>query len=196
MDRVDLEPGIDFDLLTVSFDTREDWKLAATAKDNLLGGMKREVPDEAWRFLTGSEESILALTDAVGFYFQMEKEKETFIHAGVVIFVTKEGMIVRYLGGVNMLPFDLKMAVIDAMQGRTRTTMQRVQSLCYGYDPEGKTYVLLVNRLVLVVSLLILGVFLLVLLIKRRKAPVPSPAEAGASGGDAPPSVPEERSNG
>lgn len=196
VDRVDLEPGKDYDLLTVSFDTREDWKLAATAKDNLLSGMKREVPDEAWRFLTGNEESILALTEAVGFYFQMEEESQTFVHAGVVVFVTKEGKIVRYLGGVNMLPFDLKLAVIDAMEGRTRTTMQRVQSLCYGYDPEGKTYVLLVNRIVLVVSLVILGVFLAVLLIKRRKAPVPAPAKAGAAEGDAPPPAPEERSNG
>jgi protein SCO1/2 len=203
VDRIDLVPGEDFDLLTVSFDSREDHELAAQAQDNLLGGMKRDVPPEAWRFLTGSEESILALTEAVGFYFQWDdqpgvpKEKRDFVHAGTVIFLTSEGKIVRYLGGLTLLPFDLKMAIIDAKQGRERSMMQRVQALCYGYDPDGKTYVLLVNRIVLFVSLFILGVFLAVLLLKRRKVPVPTPAGAGADepGEDATPDTPAERSH-
>ncbi|MHC5012229.1 MAG: hypothetical protein ACYTG6_15015, partial [Planctomycetota bacterium] len=119
------------------------------------------------------KENIARLTDAVGFRFRMEKED--FVHAATVIFLSKEGKIVRYLSGLTLLPMDVKMAVLDAAEGKPRTLIQRIQKLCYAYDPEGKTYVFQVNRIVLVVTLLFTGIFLAWLLLRRRKPAPPPP---------------------
>lgn len=165
--KVDLVPGIDYDLMTISFDVDEDPELARLAKENLLGGMKKRVPPEAWHFLTGDRENIVRLTDAVGFRFR--RDRQDFVHAAAVVFLAKDGKIVRYLGGLQMLPADLKLAILDAAEGHPRTLMQRIQQLCYAYDPQGKTYVLQVNRIVLFVTLGFLGLFLLYLFWKRRR---------------------------
>lgn len=177
----ELKPGVDYDVITVSFDAREGPELAATGKKNLIGRMKTEMPPDAWRFLTGDERNIARLTDAVGFRFQ--RDKEDFKHAGTVIFLTKDGLIVRYLSGMAILPFDMKMAVNDAAQGTPRSLMQRLQQLCYAYDPEGKTYTLQVNRIVLFVTLFGLGIFVAVLFLRRKRTPAAPPPPPPPTGG-------------
>ncbi len=178
----DLAPGNDFDLITVSFDPAENPEMARNGKTNLLKRIKRDVPEDAWRFLTGEAESIKRLADAVGFRYKRTKDGQDYDHAGTVIFVSKEGKIVRYLGGLAMLPFDMKMAVNDARIGKERTIFQKIQSLCFGYDPDGKRYTLLVNRIVLFVTLLGIGIFALVLFLKRRRGPArPSPNNPSAA---------------
>ena len=181
VDKLELEPGKDFDLVTISFDYREGPELARQAKKNLLAKIEREVEPEDWRFLTGDKEQITAITDAVGFRYYMEKED--FVHAATVVFVNDEGKIIRYLGGLKLLPADLEMAIVDTMEGRQRSLMQRIQKLCYAYDYEGKTYVFLVNRVVLFVTLLFVGLFLAFLLLKpkRRESPTPPTGSSAAS---------------
>ncbi len=167
VDELDLTAGVDYDLITVSFDEKESSELVGTAKKNLLDAMKTKIPPESWRFLTGDAENIARLTDSVGFRFR--RDKQDFIHAGTVIFLSEEGKIVRYLPGLEILPANMKMAVLDAAQGTPRSFMQQIQRLCYSYDSEGKTYVFKVNRIVLVVTFLGLGVFLVYLLLFRGK---------------------------
>ncbi|MBU0753648.1 MAG: SCO family protein [Planctomycetes bacterium] len=166
VDQLDLEAGIDFNLVTVSFDKDEELKMVRTAKKNLLDGMEKRIPPESWRFLTGDETNIAKLTDSVGFRFK--REKQDFVHAGTVIFLSPEGKIVRYLPGLEILPANMKMAILDAAEGRPRSFMQQLQRLCYSYDTEGRTYVFQVNRIVLMVTLGGLGIFLFFLLVFRR----------------------------
>ncbi len=158
VDKMKLTPGIDYDLITVSFDARETPQLARMAKENLLGEMKRKVPPDAWRFLTGDETNIAKLADAFGYRFK--RDKEDFAHPATVMFVSKDGKIVRYLPGLNILPKHMEMAIQDAAEGRARSFMQKIQRLCYAYDPEGKTYIVKVNRIILAVSLVTLSLFI------------------------------------
>ena len=166
VDKLDLVAGVDFNLVTVSFDAREGPELAQIARANFLDEMKKKIDPASWRFLTGDEENIASLTDSVGFRFK--RDKEDFMHPATVIFLSPEGKIVRYLGGMKLLPADMKMAIIDAAEGTPRNIMQKIQRLCFSYDPEGKTYVLKVNRIVLFATLFFLGVFLVFLLVKGR----------------------------
>jgi protein SCO1/2 len=166
VDKLDQVPGIDFNLLTVSFDDREGPDLARIAKANLLDEMEKKIDPGSWRFLTGDAENIAPLTDSVGFRFK--RDKEDYLHPATVIFLSPEGKIVRYLGGLKLLPADMKMAIIDAAEGTPRSIMQKIQRLCFSFDPEGRTYVLQVNRIVLFATLFLLGVFLVFLLVKGR----------------------------
>jgi protein SCO1/2 len=171
VDKSDVIPGEDYELITVSFDITDNTDLSSTARNTLLQEIEREMPADSWQFLTGEEDSIARLTDAVGFRFR--REEQDFSHAGTVMFISPEGKIVRYLAGEKILPANFKMAVIDAADGRPRSLVQRLQKLCYAYDSEGQTYVLKANRIILLVTLPLVGLFLGVLLFKK-KAPARS----------------------
>ncbi|MCP3984490.1 MAG: hypothetical protein GY723_08870 [bacterium] len=85
----------------------------------------------------------------------------------------------------------MSMAILDATKGAPRTLIQRVQKICYAYDPEGRNYVIKVNQIVLYVTLFGVGVFVVVFLIIRRRPRKPgdrtlAPAPAGSD-------LPEER---
>ncbi len=150
MDLCDLVPGEDYRLLTISFDPKETPKLARNKQRNMLATLtKKSVSPEDWRFFTGDEENIRAITEAVGFRYIPDRNKVDFVHAATIMFLATDGKIARYLNGTQFNPADLKLAVIDASEGRARSFMQRIQKLCYSYDPEGRSYVLKVNRIIL-----------------------------------------------
>ena len=179
-DKMEMTAGEDYDLITVSFDDREGPELARQAKKNLLSRKKREIDPAHWRFLTGDAANITVLADVIGFRFR--KVKEDFDHAATVAFVDKDGKIVRYLGGLKLLPADVELAIVDTMEGRSRSLMQRIQKLCFSYDPEGKTYVFQVNRIILFVTLFAVALFVAYLLIRRKPKPAPAkPADDASS---------------
>jgi protein SCO1/2 len=167
VDQCDLTPGEDYNLLTISFDQREGPDLSKIAHDTIHQALENKIPSESWRFMTGDEENIKKLSEAVGFYFV--QEKEDFDHPTVVMFLSKEGKIVRYLNGLTFLPVDMKMAVLDATEGRVSNVMQKLQRLCFSYDAEERSYVLQVNRLILYGTLFLVALFALYLFLRGRK---------------------------
>jgi protein SCO1/2 len=166
VDKMDLVPGTDYQIMTLSFDHREKSDMAAEKKDNYLSTISRSVPPTAWRFLTGDSAQIRTLTDAAGFYFK--RDHEDWIHAGALIMLSPEGKITRYINGVSYLPFDVKMAVLEASHGTVTPTIATVLKFCYSYDPEGRTYALNVTRIAMVLILLLVAVFAMVFLVIPR----------------------------
>ncbi len=159
-DLCDLEPGEDYRLVTVSFDPGESHELAKPKRANMIASLEnKDVPLEGWRFLTGDADNIDRLTDAVGFRYVPDRNEVDYVHAATVIFVSSDGLIARYLNGTQFNPADLKLAVIDASEGRARSFMQRMQRLCYSFDPDGRAYVLQINRVILLVTVVFVGVF-------------------------------------
>lgn len=142
----DLVAGIDYKVLTISMDASEDHELAASKKQNYLKMMKNKIDPNGWRFLTGDSLSVRKLADAVGFFYK--KEGDEFIHSAMLSFISTEGKVCRYLypdftrrEEFSILPFDFKMAVIEASEGKPTPTIAKVMKFCFRYDPEGKTYV-------------------------------------------------------
>jgi len=168
VDLCDLEPGVDYRLVTFSFNPKEGPDLARNKKTNMLATMeKRKLNDDAWRFLTGDQDTITRLTQDIGFRYKPDETGNDFIHAATVVFISPQGKISRYLNGLEFNPADLKLAVVDAKEGRARSFMQKVQRLCYSYDPKGRTYVLQVNRIILAVTVVFVLAFVPFLLRKR-----------------------------
>ena len=144
LQKIDQIPGKDFQILTVSFDPRDDAELAGHKKQNYIKQLGPAFPPTAWRFLTGDPVSTKRLADAVGFKFA--KSGEDYVHPGVVMVLSGTGMVTRYLYGVTFLPFDVKMAVTEAAQGRTGPTIARLLRFCFNYDPAGRRYSLAITR--------------------------------------------------
>lgn len=168
VNRVDLELGKDYQILTVSFDHTEKPQLAAAKKINYVKLLERPIQPGAWRFMSGDSINIKILTDAVGFYYK--KEEDQFIHAGALIFVSPDGKITRYLLGIEYLPFNIKMAVIEASEGKVGPTIAKLLKFCYAYDPEGRTYALNITRIIGVGMIFLIVAFVIFLTAKPKKA--------------------------
>ena len=168
VDLTDLVPGKDFEIITVSFDPTETYQTAGEKKKNYFAQFKHKKLENAdWRFLTADSATIALLTDAVGFrYIRHENE---FVHSAVVTLISPDGKITRYLHGTDFLPMDFKLGVMEASEGKVGTTISKIVKLCYSYDPEGKTYVLNVTRIAGAGMILLLGIFVVVFLVKKKK---------------------------
>ena len=167
IDRMDLEPGKDYRVITIGFDHREPPDLARGKKEAYLGAMSRQVDPSAWRFLTADSAVIMRTTDAAGFYFK--RDGNDFVHAAALIILSPEGKITRYINGIQYLPFDIKMALIEASDGRVGPTISKLLRFCYAYDPEARTYAMDVTRVGGVVVLLLVGVFVAVVVLRPRR---------------------------
>ncbi|MFH0991852.1 MAG: SCO family protein [bacterium] len=165
--KIDLELGKDYQILTVGFDHREKPELAKEKRENYLKAIGKPVNPDGWRFFTGDSVNIYTITDGAGFYFQ--RSGENYVHAGVLIIVSPEGKITRYINGIQYLPFDIKMAVIEAGEGKVGPTIAKVLSFCFSYDPEARTYTFNVLRVSMVIILGLVGIFVVVFIIKPKK---------------------------
>jgi len=164
-----LNPGRDYQVVTISFDDTEKFELAREKKGNYLNVLKPDFPPSAWRFLTGNRESINRITSAVGFNYK--KEGDEFVHPAGVVVLTGEGRIVRYLYGTEFLPFDFQLSIIEASKGNVLSPVNRALRLCYKYDPKSRRYVFDVLKISALSSLLVAGGFFVFLIAtsSRRK---------------------------
>lgn len=166
VEKMDIEPGKDYQIISLSFDHRDDPELAADKKESYLSAIARPVPAEAWRFLTGDSLTIRSVTDAAGFYYK--RDGNEWIHAGALIIVSPDGKITRYINGIKYLPFDIKMAVYEAGEGRVGPTIAKVLTFCYSYDPESRSYAFNIVRVSMVVILFLVVVFVLIFIVLPR----------------------------
>jgi protein SCO1/2 len=168
MDKVDLELGKDYQVLTISFDPRESIDLAHRKKNNYLNLMSRPEPArEHWQFFVSDSANVARLTDAVGFKYR--KAGNDFIHAGTIVIVSPAGKITRYLNGTYFLPFELTMAITEASEGISAPTVNRILQFCFAYDPVGQKYVLSMTRVALPIITLTAIVMVLILVVRTRK---------------------------
>ena len=134
--------------------------------------MKHRIPDNAWYFLTGTPENIKKITEATGFEYKKVKGGY-FLHSGALIAISPTGKIARYMYGLDYLPFDLQMAMVEASQGKTGPTINRLLRYCFSYEPQGKKYVFNILLVTGVTSSLFgLGflAFLIGIMRKKRKS--------------------------
>jgi protein SCO1/2 len=167
LDKLPAEPGKDFIVLAVSFDEMEKPDLALQKKKTYLKMIQKPFPENAWRFLTGDKENIHKLTGAVGFHFK--RVGEDFEHPVSLIILTPDGKIVRYMYGADPLPFDLKVALVEASQGRIGPTIAKLVRFCFSYDPKANKLVFNILKVTGTVTLLFAVLFIVFLLLKGKK---------------------------
>jgi protein SCO1/2 len=168
---VKFDVGKEFEVVTVSFDPRETPEIAATKKKDYVKRYGRPGADTGWHFLTGSAESVNALTKAVGFQYQYDPKINQFAHATAIMVLTPQGRISRYFYGVDFPPKDLRMGLVEASQGKIGNPIDAVLLYCYHYNPAtGKYGAVIANilRLAAGATILILGGFIFVMLRLER----------------------------
>ena len=169
MDRSDLKPNEDYQVLTISFDPTETLDLAERKKTNYLNLVnKKEAISAGWKFFISDSASIVKATKAVG--FQYKRTGNDFLHAASVMVISPDGKITRYLNGIYFLPFEFKMAIIEANKGTSGPTINKILQFCYSYDPVGQTYVLNVTKIAgSIIIFIALFIFLYLVFKPKRK---------------------------
>ena len=168
-----LSAGTDFDVIAVSFDPGETPALASQHRKIFLDRYRRAGAEGGVRFLTGKQESITRLANAVGFRYAYDQEIDQFAHPAAITLLTADGRVSRYLYGIEFAPRDLKLGLVEASEGRIGTAVDSLLLFCYHYDPEtGKYGMAIMNiiRLGAVLTVIGLGAFIFASLRRERRA--------------------------
>lgn len=169
LEKTDITMGKDYQVFTISFNQVEKPPLALKKKKTYAKLLTHGDTDNGWHFFTGDSANITRLLNEVG--FKVKREGTEFIHPGTLIVLSPKGKITRYLyGSAYFLPFDIKMAVAEAAQGRSGPTITKMLNYCFSYDPAGKKYVFNVTKISGILILLIAFIFLASLSLKSRKS--------------------------
>ena len=161
--------GQEFEVLTVSFDAREGPELARAKKESYMVRYQRPEAQDGWHFLTGNQQSIDALTRAVGFNYYYDEKTQQFAHASGIIVLTPQGTIARYFYGIDYAPRDLRFGLIEAADNKIGSPVDQLLLYCYHYDPATGKYgpvVMNIVRLGGIISLV--GIASLILVLRRR----------------------------
>jgi protein SCO1/2 len=130
-----LQPGTDFEIVILSIDPREQPSLAASKKAEYLGQDGRPAASAGWHFLTGEDPAIRQLAAAAGFRYVWDDATQQYAHPTGVIVLTPDGRPARYLFGVEYGPRDLRLALVEASEGRVGSPVDSLLLYCYHYDP-------------------------------------------------------------
>jgi len=170
---LDFNIGKDFEVVTLSFDPRETPDLALGKKRAYMSKYGRPGAAKGWHFLTGQEENIKQLTQAAGFRYTFNPERNEFIHASGIMIATPEGKLSRYFYGIEYAPRDVKLGLIEAGKEKIGSVVDQILLYCYHYDPTtGKYGLVIMNviRLLGSLTVLVLLVFMVTMLRKDRRA--------------------------
>lgn len=164
-----LAPGHDFNIVAISFNPADTPADARAKRNQYSRRYSKKAGINGWHFLVGSQASIQAVMQAVGFHYRWDPVNKMYIHASGVMVLTPEGRIARYLYGVEYEPKDLKLSLIEASHNRIGTPVDQILLFCYHYDPKtGKYGALVVNMLRGAAALTLITLVIALVLLWRR----------------------------
>lgn len=142
---MNLQPVQDYQVVFVSIDPQET-PADASHSQAMLAQMNAAAHVDRWHLLTGDQPSIKALADAVGFRYFHDARNHQYAHAAGVVVLTPQGRVAQYLFGVSYPPRSVRLALVNASQGRLGSVIDQLVLLCCGYDPTTGRYSLLIGR--------------------------------------------------
>lgn len=172
LSRLPLKPGVDYNVLIVSFDPKDTPEIATEKKAEFAKNFTQAGFGEGFHFLTGDPNSIKQLTDAIGWRYRWDEASHQFIHAGGIMVATPEGKLSRYFYGLAYAPQDVRMALVEASQHKIGTPADYITLFCFHYDPATGRYTLAITNLLKVagsLTVLILAGFILMSIRKDKK---------------------------
>lgn len=143
LNKLDLKPYLDYSVITISIEPNDTPKIANIKKESLLRTITKPFPPQTWSFLTTNQKNIDEITDALGFKYEKRVRDGVvdYLHPGLIVVVSPNGKIIRYLNGIQYLPFDLKLALLEAKEERSGPTIAKTLLYCFAYDAKSKTYI-------------------------------------------------------
>ena len=149
-------PGQEIEVVTISFDPKENSALAVAKKNSIMQDYARPGSDKGWHVLVDKDGNAKKLADQIGFRYKWDEETKQFAHPSVTTILTPEGKISRYLPGIDYQARDMRLALAEASQGKISTVVDRFMLYCYKYDPSSRSYVMAATNAMKIGGLLIM----------------------------------------
>lgn len=160
---LNLRMGDEFEVISLSFDPSETSKLSAQKKQSSIEAYGRAEDAGGWHFLVGKQPAIDELTGSVGFRYKYDPATQQYSHPAVLVILTPDGRVSRYLYGVKFAPRTLRLSLVEASEGKIGSTVDRFILTCFHWDPQAGRYAIAamnVMRLAGVLTVIVIGVTL------------------------------------
>lgn len=155
-------PGNEYDVVTLSIDPEETPEHASKKKAVYMSSLDRPGAT-GWHFLSDFRGNAKKLADQVGFKYRFDEQQKQYVHPAVILVLTPEAKVARYLYGTRFKTFDLRMALAEALEGRGKFSAEKALLLCYQYDPNAHSYVVAATNIMrggALLTVIILGLML------------------------------------
>ena len=172
LNRLPLKPGSDYNVLIVSFDPKDTPAVAKEQKLEYSQDFHKAGYGEGFHFLTGSQEAISRLTEAVGWKYVWDEKTRQFAHAAGIMVATPEGRLSRYLYGIAYASPDVRMALVEAAKHKIGSPADYILLFCFHWDETQGKYTLAITNIMKIgaaLTVLILGGFIFIFLRAERK---------------------------
>ena len=173
--------GEEFEVITYSINPRETAQLAAAKKQFYISDYGKPEAAQGWHWLASDEANARGLSGAIGFKYNAVEGMSDYAHPSVLMVLTPTGKLSRFIEGPNFKGRDLKLALLEASNGKIGSALDHILLTCYHYDPTSNSYVPVAWKIMrlggIVTVLLIGGLIGGLLLLDRRRS-------RGATGGD------------
>lgn len=138
-----LPQGEQFRLLVVGIDPRDSVADATIMRrdhigDSLIGNVTT--------FVTATAPAVEAITSALGYQYVYDAESDQYVHPAAAFVLRADGAVGRIFTTIGLSGDDIRLALIEANDGRGGTFADRVRLLCSAFDPVHGTYTLAVSR--------------------------------------------------
>lgn len=164
---VDLDFGVDYQVLTISFDPTETIKLGIGKKASYINLLEDKSLADGWHFFVTDSMNIAKITESAGFQYMWVNDQ--YSHPTGLIALSPDGKITRYLRGIEFPAFDIKMTMVEAGQGKVGPSINRLLAFCYSYDKDEDQMVLNITKISGTLIIFFGIVIFLILLFYRRK---------------------------
>jgi protein SCO1/2 len=175
LNKLDLQIGRDFNMLTVSIDPTESTERIRETKQKYVDDLpKQPFAADGWEFCTARQPIITALANAVGFKYKYDRANQQYNHPAMLCYISPEGVISRYSLDINFPPEQMKLALVDAGNGTVGNKVDQFILWCYSYDPDSNSYTPMAWRIMRVGGAATIGLMLACLApfwIGRKKHP-------------------------
>jgi protein SCO1/2 len=132
--------GKEFRIVTISIDPAETAETARRTKARYLAQYGRPEAGAGWHFLHGSENNVRAAAKALGFSYTYVESRQEYAHPAAIALLSPQGMIARYLYGLEYPEQTLRLGLVEASQGKIGSSVDRLLLYCFHYDSSEGRY--------------------------------------------------------
>ena len=163
-------PGRNYRIVSVSIKPTEKTKTALETGKKIRDGFQQaKIPKEGWVFLTGEEQEIQKLTQAVGFLYKPDGKE--FSHLAASVLLSPDGKITRYLYGISFTERALRLSLVEATNGTIGGISEKILLYCFRYDSVKGKYTVFAWSFVRIGAILTMAFLLGTWLILSKKKP-------------------------
>lgn len=170
LNHLESQLGKDYEVITLSIDPKETPSLALAKRRSYLARYQKAHGPLPWHFLTGDENSIKKLAEAIGFRYRYDPLSQTFSHPAGFLVLSPSAKIIRYFFGIRFDPKEVQKEILDAKREKAGSITSSFLLSCFHYNPlRGRYGVVIITALKMVAVLFVIAGLLAILRLFKKE---------------------------